>query len=92
MAFYAQWSPYGSNMYSSGDELLRFESRTERDRYVNEEPWDGSNFHRSSLTSKMARHWYPNAFKADATWDKGANALPFDTYDGRPTGGEYAYL
>ncbi len=90
--FYAQFSPYGTTMASSGDELLRFKSRSARDNYVDNEPFDGSNYHRSALTSSDARRWYPNAFKQDATWDKGADVLPFDTYDGRPTGGEYKYI
>lgn len=90
--YYAQFSPYGATTASSGDELLRFESRAARDNYVNDEPFDGSNYHRSALTSADARRWYPAAFKPGATWDKSTNVLPFDVYDGRPTGGEYKYI
>ena len=88
--FYAQHSPYGSSMFSMGDELLRFDTKKERDEWVLADVFDG-NFHRAAVTGSVARRWYPKAFRdgefelAESRWKNGV-------YQGMPTGGEYAYM
>lgn len=88
--YYAQYSPYGANMFSLGDELLRFATKSERDEWVDADVFDG-NYHRTPLTSVAARHWYPKAFR-DGEFDLAEERWRDGVYQGVPTGGEYAYM
>lgn len=90
--YYAQHSPYGILSMSEDDELHRFESIHERNRWVS---WDV--IHRKGLDSHFARLWYPKAFKAapevyffgfpaDDCWESDGT---HEVWSGPPTGGSY---
>lgn len=60
--YYAMYSPYGIRTINRSDQLLRFTSKRDRDKWINDEVFDGSNYHVSSLTYREARRLFPEAF------------------------------
>lgn len=99
MYYYAQYSPYGTNMYSHGDRLYRFTTRAARDAVVDGEVFDGSNLHWSAIDREQARHWYPDAFRLieDNPYDDYIGWTPAEKIGGEmwtssPSGGDYRYF
>ena len=90
--FYAIYHPYGTRTMSVGDALFRFAAREERDRKVDDEPFDGSNYHWSSVTRAEARRLFPRAFadleNRDLLFERWEDGQWMD----RPTGGGYRYM
>lgn len=89
--FYAIYHPYGTRTMSIGDALFRFATREERDRKVDDEPWDGRNYHWSAVTRAEARRLFPRAF-ANLDWPNSDERWENNIWMDRPTGGGYGYM
>ena len=92
--YYAINHPYGLDTMSKDDTLHRFETRAKRDAYTDGEQFNGSCYHRETVTREEARRLFPRAFAAlgwtnsgpDETWSESG------TWQASPTGGSYEYM
>ena len=89
--YYAIHHWYGLHTLSSADRLQRFETREERDKAVENDPFTRGNYHLESVTRKQAQRDFPNAFKLTddpcsyECWDD-------NTWNCGPTSGRYKYV
>lgn len=91
--YYAIHHQYGNRTYSLGDTLHRYCTKAERDREVNDEPWDGG-YCWETVTRAEARELFPRAFMS-LDWtnsDTCSEIWEGDTWGACPTGGEYRYM
>jgi hypothetical protein len=61
--YYAAFHTYSIRFTNDVAYIVRFDTRAARDEYVDGEKWDGSNWHRESITAAKARSLAPNAFR-----------------------------
>lgn len=61
--YYAAYHAYDIRFVNDVSYIVRFDTRAERDEYVDGEKWDGSNFHHEAITAAEARKLAPNAFR-----------------------------
>ena len=61
--FYAAYHRYGINICNDYEILYRFPTQAARDKFVDDDEWDGNNYHLESLDRDEARRHFPKAFR-----------------------------